>query len=682
MAELLRFSDGCGTRTGWDSTRAAPEKAAEASLQPLAAFALVTALTACAGRRIRVSCSARATRTAAAGIAPTADVSDVASLQDAQRQKPEVPAELREKYGLHLRLMEKGFSRLGEVEESGLLDQGIRLTIRILQKTLDSADVKFRQLDMEKPKVAGILCTPGILEIFGGTGWVEEREWLVLPEGTPLELSQLAIEGLEKEERRRATVQSTAENPNERRFNPWDGKVYTFQELERCLARADLTTGEIQEHWAHRCRPVAKKATQGTAEVPVTEPQVEAWQKIWRIQSLNRMWTAADTAHVHAVSGGIYMFLGAAFLLDTAVHDAMALNGSAWERVLPSEVGLLALMAGVANALSGLQPSLMKRFDLQMLGLGPQGDIKSGGFLNAAAFYLVLAFQSARGLAPELGFLDVPVGLVTLLLVAHQAFILNSWVSSGKMHRVDAFLVPGIFNLPVALHFLSGSQAWWQEMTAHFSAWPEFFFAGNFAIAWACSMVTLVLSMYERRVISLELRSLLMLTFPAIVFLTVLLRAEVLLPNAESSLWLLLTLNPLSHLSRTVPGSPGSLTVVDELAVAAGTSRSQLVGKAEMLVLGLRSAGTRCRQASLKIQKGDLLSRADDTAALCVAQQAVELLKGEPGSVKVLDPMCGVGDELRKRPVIGIECLTQTGSGICMRGPETDPLVWILCLGR
>ena len=29
-----------------------------------------------------------------------------------------------------------------------------------------------------------------------------------------------------------------------------------------------------------------------------------------------------------------------------------------------------------------------------------------------------------------------------------QAFILNSWVSSGKMHRVDAFLVPGIFNLP------------------------------------------------------------------------------------------------------------------------------------------------------------------------------------------------------------------------------------------
>ena len=39
----------------------------------------------------------------------------------------------------------------------------------------------------------------------------------------------------------------------------------------------------------------------------------------------------------------------------------------------------------------------------------------------AQAVSQVLAFQSARGLAPELGFLDVPVGLVTLLLVAHQA---------------------------------------------------------------------------------------------------------------------------------------------------------------------------------------------------------------------------------------------------------------------
>ena len=31
-----------------------------------------------------------------------------------------------------------------------------------------------------------------------------------------------------------------------------------------------------------------------------------------------------------------------------------------------------------------------------------------------------------------------------------QAFILNCWVQSGQMHRVDAFLVPGIFNLPVS----------------------------------------------------------------------------------------------------------------------------------------------------------------------------------------------------------------------------------------
>lgn len=469
-----------------------------------------------------------------------------------QKGQPEakVTPSLGAKWKLHEDLMQKGFQRLSDLEASGLLDQCIRISERALRKVLESADQKFRQLDMEKPKVAGILSTPGILEIFGGAGWVEEDYWLVLPEGTPLELTQRAVEGLQKEQRRRATVQSTTENPNERRFNPWDGKLYTFEELEKCLKKADLTLAEIQEHWAHRCRPLAQKegAAIGGPEVPVaSEPQVEAWQKIWKIQSVNRMWTSADLAHVHAISGAVYLALGAAVLLDTSMADLMNLNGISWAPALPLEMKFLALAAGVLNAISGLQPSLLgSRSDvLKLLGFGNKGDVKTGGFLNAAVFYMVLAYQAARAVWPELAILDPIVGGVTLLLVAHQAFILNCWVQSGQMHRVDAFLVPGIFNLPVSLHLLVGSQAWWQELCSRYDAWPEFFFSGNFAVAWACAMVTLVLSLYERRVISLELRSLLMLTFPAVVFLTVFLRASVLLPHAlDENLWLLLTLNP------------------------------------------------------------------------------------------------------------------------------------------
>ncbi|CAE7021197.1 unnamed protein product [Symbiodinium sp. CCMP2456] len=446
--------------------------------------------------------------------------------------------------------MDKGFARLSEVQASGLLDQCIRISERVLGRVMESADWKYRQLDMEKPKVAGILATPGILEIFHGAGWVEEGDWLVLPEGTPFELAQSAVEGLQREQRRRATVQSTAQNPNERRFNPWDGKVYTFKELEKCLERADLTLAEIQEHWAHRCRPIAQKegAAIGGPEVPVaSEPQVEAWQQMWKIQSVNRMWTSADVAHVHAISGAIYFALGAGVLLYTGATDIMTLNGNSWAPTLPMEVKLLALFAGALNALSGLQPSLLgSRSDvLKVLGFGSRGDVKTGGFLNAAAFYLVLAYQTARAVWPELAIADPLVGGLTLLLVAHQAFILNCWVQSGHMHRVDAFLVPGIFNLPVSLHLLAGSQAWWEELCSRFDAWPEFFFSGNFAVAWACAMVTLVLSLYERRVISLELRGLLMLTFPAVVFLTVFLRALALLPQGlDENLWLLLTLNP------------------------------------------------------------------------------------------------------------------------------------------
>lgn len=468
-----------------------------------------------------------------------------------QKGQPEakVTPSLGAKWKLHEDLMQKGFQRLSDLEASRLLDHCIRISERALRKVLESADQKFRQLDMEKPKVAGILSTPGILEIFGGAGWVEEDYWLVLPEGTPLELTQRAVEGLQKEQRRRATVQSTTENPNERRFNPWDGKLYTFEELEKCLNKADLTLAEIQEHWAHRCRPLAQKegAAIGGPEVPVaSEPQVEAWQKIWKIQSVNRMWTSADLAHVHAISGAVYLALGAAVLLDTSMADLMNLNGISWAPALPLEMKFLALAAGVLNAISGLQPSLLgSRSDvLKLLGFGNKGDVKTGGFLNAAVFYMVLAYQAARAVWPELAILDPIVGGVTLLLVAHQAFILNCWVQSGQMHRADAFLVPGIFNLPVSLHLLVGSQAWWQELCSRYDAWPEFFL-GNFAVAWACAMVTLVLSLYERRVISLELRSLLMLTFPAVVFLTVFLRASVLLPHAlDENLWLLLTLNP------------------------------------------------------------------------------------------------------------------------------------------
>jgi len=92
---------------------------------------------------------------------------------------------------------------------------------------------------------------------------------------------------------------------------------------------------------------------------------------------------------------------------------------------------------------------------------------------------------------------------------------------------------------------------------------------------------------------------------------------------------------------------------VDELLVGAGANRKDLAGKdLELLALGLRTALTPCRQASLNVQKGDLRSRADDTSALCVGQLAAEVLLRRPlpglanTSFLVLDPMCGVGTYL------------------------------------
>ncbi|CAE7340445.1 unnamed protein product, partial [Symbiodinium necroappetens] len=283
--------------------------------------------------------------------------------------------------------------------------------------------------------------------------WVEEGDWLVLPEGTP--------------------------------FEP---------ELEKCLERADLTLAEIQAGAA--CSTQFSFAMSigliDAGQLPrrkelqlvgrrslwllsrrrvmyVLFAEVEAWQQMWKIQSMNRMWTSADVAHVHAISGAIYFALGAGVLLYTCASDIMTLNGNSWALTsesavawvrscqsytefaaqaptLPMEasacttlmlpravsetpgrhdmrlyllldlghfqVKLLALFAGVLNALSGLQPSLLgspgpRRSDvLKVLGFGSRGD--------------VLAYQTARAVWPELAIADPLVGGLTLLLVAHQ----------------------------------------------------------------------------------------------------------------------------------------------------------------------------------------------------------------------------------------------------------------------
>ncbi|CAE8587578.1 unnamed protein product, partial [Polarella glacialis] len=54
------------------------------------------------------------------------------------------------------------------------------------------------------------------------------------------------------------------------------------------------------------------------------------------------------------------------------------------------------------------------------------------------------------------------------------------------------------------------------------------FFTANFALAWSLSMVTFALSLYERRVISIEVRGMLMLGLPMLVFAVIPLHGAVL----------------------------------------------------------------------------------------------------------------------------------------------------------
>jgi len=333
----------------------------------------------------------------------------------------------------------------------------------------------------------------------------------------------------------------------ERRYNLQDGKIYTFKEFERWAGRVSLTSEEIEDYW-RGFRPV--DSTGQPLAVPVA-PQVEAWRQTWHIGSLERIWTRADFAHVHAVTGAGYALLGALVLLDMTMHDAAALNGGDPAQ-LPHWVAFVALFLGCCNASSGLQPSLLGQRNslLKTLGLGTDADLKSGGFVNASIFYLVLCYQALRalpGVVPQAltAPLDVVVGLTAVLAVVHQAIILRGWVSNGSLNGIDAFIVPGVFNLPVAYHLLTEGQAWLTQLELRYPGFPEFFFSANFAIAWSCGMVTFFLSLYDRRVISLALRNLLMLLFPVLVFGAVVpSRAMLMVPELMSNFPALLTLSP------------------------------------------------------------------------------------------------------------------------------------------
>lgn len=379
------------------------------------------------------------------------------------------------------------------------------------------------------------------------------------------------------------------DNERERRFNPWDGKVYSLAEMRRWADRADWSEEELFEHWCSRCIPQAvggePTSTTGTSmapgaidaadgdeaprtvpvyEVPVPE-HVAEWRRIWKIGNFKRMRTKADQWHLHSHSATLFMFIGLAYLFDVAVHDLS--GGSWWSQHVPTEAAVLALAFGAVSAASGLQPALLAAGGErplasleEALGVGPRGNLKSGGFVNTGVFYFILAYQGLRALvlpaaaagavwspilAPATAVLDPFFGLLGFAATGHTAYILNGWVEKGALHRVDVLMVPPLLNLPVSLHLIMGGQLWMEQMAAQYPAFPEVFFAANFALAWSLSLVTFFLSLHERKVLSVEARSALMLVMPVLVFPSILFRVAHLLPSwFEGHGQVMLTLSP------------------------------------------------------------------------------------------------------------------------------------------
>jgi len=349
----------------------------------------------------------------------------------------------------------------------------------------------------------------------------------------------------------------------ERRINPFDGSLCTYEELEMWAERVDLTPTEVQEYWRTKCIPMRGTAAADDSVVDASPAEAKDaaamaredgfWQRVFTTRSLRGMWTAADAGHIHATSGIAYMVFGAFFLVSMVAHDLSGAGGSSWAPYMPTEMVVGSMALGLINAASGLQPTLLAPTlkDLWVvLGLGPDGNLKSGGFVNASLFYCILIFQSLRVL-PSFGAvlapLDPAVGLAGVLGLLHARLILNAWADRGQLSRfaADPLFAPSLLNLPVSFHLLTEGQVWVEQLAARHPGWSQFFFASNYALAWALSAVTLVLSLYERRVISPEMRWLLVLGVPVLVFAAIVLHATVLMPEWFHGQWAeMLTLTP------------------------------------------------------------------------------------------------------------------------------------------
>merc|ERR1719161_1734828 len=90
----------------------------------------------------------------------------------------------------------------------------------------------------------------------------------------------------------------------------------------------------------------------------------------------------------------------------------------------------------------------------------------------------------------------------------HAIAVIFGWVERG-LSRELAFGIsaPLMLNLPVSLHLIFEGQGWVERLSAVYPGWPAVFFTANYALAWAGSMVTFVLSVYERKVCTLEQRA-------------------------------------------------------------------------------------------------------------------------------------------------------------------------------
>jgi len=240
------------------------------------------------------------------------------------------------------------------------------------------------------------------------------------------------------------------------------------------------------------------------------------WEQYWKLFR-RRMWTRRDWAHLHAISGVLYLFPGLAWVAYMWYQQALYGGAALME---PGPISFAILFAGVVNCVTSLPMAYLKPSNVE--GADIVGDAFRSLGVGVTGNCIWLSFWFSGSYPNWLHVLDKPIGAVSL-----AAIFWGIWVAEASLtetlkeldeiplerrterkwdhiinHKIGSY--PNLFNVPCIANIMIGGTQWYSEVLTRFPQEHLLLFHGCFGLGCANSAIFLWATMYGRKLMTLR----------------------------------------------------------------------------------------------------------------------------------------------------------------------------------